>query len=1470
MNEQIIAASKSFFLVIDKDTGNLESNARKYITCKFYNLLSFLHIINKQPDYTSKSLIEFKIIQLCEDELSNSTRSPISLETIRKIAKRFNVAIEKKEDSTHPELFAVLHEMKKPQNERTSATRPQYQYSQQFAKRMRIQNAQITKLFSKVFNPSQNIADPATNQEKHHKPADIPFVNPHVHKDDTQESIPEPVVETPVYQKINQDQLKELAAKYGFKTANLMKLRGIFSASSKIIIPEFEGIEHKEINAHIKKYYPNFENDWNRFREQYEASKDLAQCVPLLESIQGNIKRAFVDHPLQDGAIDKFIHGNKPITVRSTGYEDDDSEDENQSTVSNQGGNYSATNVTPDLISINSAIGDVVASYFSFKSLNQRKGLGDDVTKEPFMPVLLQERVGEVSGHAIPTSGVMYTQESELQTPNVVQINAVFGHAEAAVTGAKPTDRIYVHDEYVHQVALEKPSRLVPSGEGGLESKVNPKPYQRTPALTNKQARKLAAIGKLIEREYSGMPMDIEWSYDPEKDSFFVFQARRFRPSKKENPTYFDPEKLKQLDQDTFVPASIVVASRGACCEELTKENTIVVENVSTAIEMCNANPKIKTIIVRDFISNNSHEAGYLRSRGITVVNPDIERYRDFKASFQQGVFGLDIQEGLLIPIPAGRKISEFILPGLRRHLVPKMETSCQEEIKDPKVFLDQLVSEAKRANVQEVDTLIKETFGRNQLDKYLNAYELAGSKAQKAYILVKVLQITQNIVKQSPDSIQSQRLLNKVMLNARHVWNMEAKSDVERKFAMSWLRSSLIYKGSPALLLSDTLLSVLGEKKERGAVGITPKSDATAIEDIFSRTSKFAVHGDTKKAWSEFIGHLRPEQQQELAKIFVEINPEIIEIWINSSFIKQWNIDKNPEKSLSRIKQDFNNPAVRQAIEVSKKIRHFSQEFSEKMPLLQNPSDFDRMHLEIQKNLMPLAKDAFELMSDSSPDLTNILAAQAFSQIVEVFDNSIKTLTGSSSYTQDQQQQKAINFGKLLTDYSSLCETSMNLGIITDEMLKKQAKSLNEVLSGRLSRLMEKATKNENIDRIINPSPDFNVSSVALGSGMMAPGRIIAGGSFEDLFTTYHQSMMTVVQYIQTKKGIELTRLPAPIQNLCQSIQTLDLRSRDAGNVMHPTIQSIQVKYPDLIIKFNAPLNNHSAQFTLHVKMNAKGEPKKIVFEGLFVAPINAAGVFARAETLGMYALEVVDGKLLKDGGSPTVDNTKARFFWELSHDSSQPLQSYMKYNLQNMIDFLQVRRPLVVRGKSNYSYLEKYPELIAPFLVAYRDGHPNRTIGIEKFIQAINQNPSEENLKLFLENIICLREIDHSKNPERDPILVKILGKTDLDDRQFLNLISFLNYWCEYNNDEYNIYAEYKQNMGPIPPEIMVKIQSKVPQVLEKLNKMKEIDEGNGIVNLYNFRDLKQFLNNFAGDQYQREKEEWKKYKLKSWDNQ
>ena len=224
----------------------------------------------------------------------------------------------------------------------------------------------------------------------------------------------------------NQASFDQYAAQFGNKTANLHELGRIAKAlnseqpgiKNSYAVPTFLGISHDAIVNHLA-LVPFDEamstadyimQEWERFKQQQspDATVLTVEAQRPLDNIRKSITSAFARTPFSSVRSDDFLatakERNALLMVRSTGRED-------SKELANAGGNESVSSVLPEINKISAAMGEVVASYFSERSIGQRLVAKDKkLFANPFMPVLLQIMIGERSGGSdvIPVSGVMF------------------------------------------------------------------------------------------------------------------------------------------------------------------------------------------------------------------------------------------------------------------------------------------------------------------------------------------------------------------------------------------------------------------------------------------------------------------------------------------------------------------------------------------------------------------------------------------------------------------------------------------------------------------------------------------------------------------------------------------------------------------------------------------------------------------------------------------------------------------------------------------------------------------------------------------------------------------------------------------------------------------------------------------------------------------------------------------------------
>jgi len=226
---------------------------------------------------------------------------------------------------------------------------------------------------------------------------------------------------------IVQERIKTNGSIFGNKSANLIELdtlsKSLHSELIRIQIPEIFPLADKTVKSHLELHAPEWRKLWDEFVSVQGSERALTEASKkVLEKLHQLITSTFETHPVSDDIINAIkLDPETQFMVRSTGEED-------TVDMANPGGNKSVAAVKLDKQAISNAMGVVVASYVSEKSLTQRLLSGDDISKPSFMPVLIQRMIGEkVNGedeNEIVISGVMYAYENE------VRIDAAPGHGE--------------------------------------------------------------------------------------------------------------------------------------------------------------------------------------------------------------------------------------------------------------------------------------------------------------------------------------------------------------------------------------------------------------------------------------------------------------------------------------------------------------------------------------------------------------------------------------------------------------------------------------------------------------------------------------------------------------------------------------------------------------------------------------------------------------------------------------------------------------------------------------------------------------------------------------------------------------------------------------------------------------------------------------------------------------------------------
>ena len=536
--------------------------------------------------------------------------------------------------------------------------------------------------------------------------------------------------------------LQAIADEYGNKTANLCILHKLAPEitskinNKKIVVrvPAFFAISHKAIKEALEEDF-GLTQLWGDFKEKQGASETLVPAaVKVLKTIQQNIKEFFERKEiLQDAkAIRKEIAKNlwrpefkdKFLMVRSTGRED-------SKKIANAGGNESIASVKPNIGSVWDAMKKVVMSYFSTKSLSQRLISGDDILKDPFLPVLIQVMIGEKTWdennppftvYEVPVSGVMFSQEAEGNTPGVTQIQVAYGHNEGVVNSLVDVDTFYVGKSgVINPVIRKKKMRIVAkkTKEGyRLDSQENflrrkgSKDFsmQSKPALDKNLVMALKVVAEMIQNKYD-YPMDIEFviSTGMKRNLISLVQARPLVKTRKkrEKPSYIKDTYIETKEKLGDVLQGVSIGIAGGYVRVVKNAQEILVrDDLPQALNTYNDDPerdKIKVVVVSEMAPSTSHEATTFRGYNIPVLvfsKDNTQKIEKWANDFTNSLF-FDTQQAIVVK--GDKEGVQQIEQGWATHPVP-MERSCFLSLFQPLGVFKKYLKELSFTDTKNID----------------------------------------------------------------------------------------------------------------------------------------------------------------------------------------------------------------------------------------------------------------------------------------------------------------------------------------------------------------------------------------------------------------------------------------------------------------------------------------------------------------------------------------------------------------------------------------------------------------------------------------------------------------------------------------------------------------------------------------------------------------------------------------------
>jgi hypothetical protein len=1014
-------------------------------------------------------------------------------------------------------------------------------------------------------------------------------------------------------------------------------------------VPAFLGVSDRDVQDYLQQQgvFAAIKTLWTTFQnnQTIEETTITPQAASALTSIQEKIRTAFsgetghvfnLENTLAQTNRQEFNNfltqaksKNQLLMVRSTGKED------SKGNV-NAGGNESISAVAPDGGAITKAMGEVVASYFSQRSISQRlmakdPGLLD--TQAPFfMPVLIQVMIGETIGGSthqndIPVSGVMFSREAEGRTPGVTHIQATYGHNEGIVNGTVAFDTFYIGSSLiVHPLIQIKRMRLVPVHGSLLEKRDNPAALQRIPCLSFEQLKALKKCADTIETYYNE-PDGVDIEFVVKHGTVYIVQARPVA-HKKSEPSYIQKDYLQTSSPADTIPLTVISAGGGQA-HILDNDQSILVadtigEAYDTFLYTIKNKEAIKTVLLGQMAPSMSHEVNMLRGAGIQVAYlENLEIVRTWLKEVTTHPLIIDTQRELIVkfvPVeqftsaaqalqqgwfthPIAKKVSVFTL--FNTNLSAQQIAQLKPEMPLVQADFQTLINQIQEADTQEAQAALKILLLR------VGRRIIMEKQSKKTEIDPTIQADLSNVFAQLRTAAYE-------AYTALETWEKSGKTPqdrIARLYPVTFIQALIQQLPIKNLFVNDYSFGSLlkTEKQEQvlaEELALTGVETARIIQ--YAKASHYALTDEVQKEWQTFLKVLSlvadPVLHNDFATVMYNVaSMDILPLWINTSFAQA------TQKTLTTQDSDT---AIKGAGEIATTLiqefnasKTFIDELQKKKAQLtalsvqswENPLTFNKTWAAFYAEFVEyFASKDFINNYEAAPELGKFAALSLMQFFVSTFDTSIKTLEASKAYGKDAKNKKIQNFKTMLDGYFSVLEQWAML-LEQDTEFVKNLLNRKVYLQNddeiKCSTFQEHFTEIQRLLSIatleLTASPQFNVAGAALGSQANWWRSLGDLPTLEDIFSLTHQNLLVILGALTQKTSLASMPEPLMISKLKEEIIS------QKGPKVTFNLIGINFTQNMLTYYYNMPLRNHSNTFQIIYHLKNKKTEVVIQFIG-------------------------------------------------------------------------------------------------------------------------------------------------------------------------------------------------------------------------------------------------------------------------------
>ncbi|KKQ48273.1 MAG: hypothetical protein US69_C0028G0002 [candidate division TM6 bacterium GW2011_GWF2_38_10] len=1076
------------------------------------------------------------------------------------------------------------------------------------------------------------------------------------------------------------------ADQYGNKTHNLdllqTAIKGTVTINNipfKIEIPEFIGISHQEINQFLTKTldftWPICEQTlWNNDATQKEDTLNtlLTQKVypqnflHKLQSLRQNIIQAF-QHSFpfshnHKAFIAKVQKNKSRLMVRSTGKEDTQE-------LANAGGNETIANVRPEYQALANAMGEVVASYLGEKSLQQRLASATtidhihDIIQPPFCPVLIQKMIGEIDGGTpinqlsdlknIPVSGVMFTTDTEAQTPGISIIQTTFGHNEGVVNSLVPTDLFFVgsHND-IHPVIHHKNQRMVPFSSitdtgttYGLKKIDNsfligstPQSFGHLATLDKNQILALKKVAEKIESYYRH-PTDVEFVFMPHNKTIYLVQARPLIIHEKQ-PSFIDNTQFESFSQENIYFGTKVGIGDGRVRTALSLDHVLMHEHLIDALHpyfelSFNERKKIVCVLTKHIPAATSHEATTFRAEKMPVLTvPTFEKITAWLKQEDAHVI-IDVQRGAFINNSLQKEIAInngwFESPFAKQlSLIPEFHemTPVQKTIKK---LIARIVKNLKPLPLKQAYTTIK-TWHPQQEGKVLDfaCYSIL-------YRYAKLLGMS--FKTQDFHDRQALTLLHQAQFYVHMILTTAHESRQLLLFYLNFLEALFTQHHDPLIIKQyDIITHQKIHRQESRALDLAAQKKVSIQEKILLGFADAFYSDESKHDWSHFVHlllaqtHATPQSnlEEQYATFFATLSDvNALPIWMNAIFPALYKKHKDdPDQLLTSIISMYEQTKDQITL-----LHHYQQALNsfDNTPF-QNPQRFTKhwqtftttiLDFFTSERFLSLFKNELNEYALEKNNLAQLIAITLMNNVITKLDSAIKIMKGSTEY--HDIDEKVRYFEIMIRTSWRLCAAWLD--IVPEGTFKGAIDGGNSPIArghqnldkqGYLRQASIRQDEPFSGEHQLEPSRSFNLAIMLISNAAIGSGENHTPKTLEDYFTLAHQNSIIIAgSLFNALINIDEVTLPPLVKNLYQAIYgsvsltpmtkehighlfTHSYKTPDGKTYLFKTmLVSILIEKTGISLFYNIPLRHHSSGCVIRYDAHNK----KVFFDMNFFA---------------------------------------------------------------------------------------------------------------------------------------------------------------------------------------------------------------------------------------------------------------------------